>query len=403
MTADVLILGAGPAGSATAIACARAGLRVALVERSAFPRHAPGETLHPGAEPLLASLGVADQVYAAGFLRHAGHWVAWDGPPRFEPFGHDVTGPWLGFQAWRPTFDALLLDHARRLGTHVLQPCRALRPLCATGRVVGVATDEGPLRARFIVDASGRRGWLAEQLQLETVCQGPRLVAWYGYAVGDCRQRDDAPAIVADETGWTWTARVRPRTYQWTRLAFDGGRPAGGWLPAEFAGLSPLTATRGADVTWRAATLPAGSGYFQVGDAAAVLDPASSHGVLKALMSGMMAAHLIVRCVRQGASEPVAALAYNEWVHKWFEHDVRRLSELYARLAVQQPLVPKASRPSRTSARGRRARALKRPASKFTRYDKRKRAFPCRSSTPSGAFSIEPPLSRPTRSGTSSS
>jgi flavin-dependent dehydrogenase len=342
MTADVLILGAGPAGTSTAITCAQAGLRVVLTERSAFPRHMPGETLHPGVEPLLARLGVADAVHNAGFVRHAGHWITWAGPPRFEPFGGDASGSWLGFQAWRPTFDALLLDRARRLGTHVLQPCHVLQPLYSGGRVVGVATDEGPLAARFVVDATGRRRWLSEQLRIDTTRRGPRLVAWYGYVEGHCPDRDDAPAIIADAAGWTWTARVRPRTYQWTRLSFDFYRPAGDWRPTEFSELTPLGATRGADVTWRVATLPAGSGYFLVGDAAAVLDPASSHGVLKALMSGMMAGHLIARSVRHGASELRGALAYNEWLHQWFEHDVRRLSGLYARLPVQP-----SSRPAR--------------------------------------------------------
>jgi flavin-dependent dehydrogenase len=51
---------------------------------------------------------------------------------------------------------------------------------------------------------------------------------------------------------------------------------------------------RGADVTWRIISPAAGPGFFLVGDAVAVLDPASSHGVLKALMTGMMAAHLIL-------------------------------------------------------------------------------------------------------------
>lgn len=77
--ADVVIVGGGPAGSAAAIACAGTGLNVVLVERAAFPREAPGETLHPGVESLLERLGVAGAVRAAGFLRHEGTWVRWGG------------------------------------------------------------------------------------------------------------------------------------------------------------------------------------------------------------------------------------------------------------------------------------------------------------------------------------
>src|ERR1700677_3173603 len=107
---DVLILGGGPAGCAAAIQCAQVGLRVVVAEAKAFPRHRPGETLHPGVEPVLRQLGAMEAVEAAGFPRHEGNWVQWGTPPRFEAFGRGDEGPWRGFQAWRATFDALLLE-----------------------------------------------------------------------------------------------------------------------------------------------------------------------------------------------------------------------------------------------------------------------------------------------------
>jgi 2-polyprenyl-6-methoxyphenol hydroxylase-like FAD-dependent oxidoreductase len=144
---DVVIVGGGPAGSATAIQCAQAGVRVLLLERSAFPRAAPGETLHPGVLPLLRTLGVAVQVLAADFVRHEGQYTQWDGPSRFVPFGSDGAGPWRGLQAWRPTFDSLLLARASRLGVRVFQPCQELGATWECGRVVGVRTCGGLVRA----------------------------------------------------------------------------------------------------------------------------------------------------------------------------------------------------------------------------------------------------------------
>jgi flavin-dependent dehydrogenase len=87
---------------------------------------------------------------------------------------------------------------------------------------------------------------------------------------------------------------------------------------------------RAADVTWRIANPPAGSGYFLVGDAASVLDPASSRGILKAIMSGMMAAHLIIKMAEHQVEGAVAAQNYSNWVQSWFEHDTKRLREMYA-------------------------------------------------------------------------
>lgn len=329
--ADVVVIGGGPGGSAAAIQCARAGLSVTLVERDPFPREHPGETLHPGVEPLFEQLGVLEEVRAAGFLRHEGNWVEWGTPPRFEGFGADVRGVWRGYQAWRARLDAILLERAAGLGVRVIQPCRAVSPLLEGARVCGVETEVGEIASAFVIDAAGDRHWLARRLGLGFVRRSPALVARYGYVKGECPRRDDAPAIVAGQGGWTWTARVKEDVYQWTRLSLEGsaGGPSSPGPPAEFERLEPCGPTRGADVTWRIASRPAGAGYFLVGDAAAVLDPASSHGVLKAMMTGMLAAHSIKTATR-GGDERHAAGSYCRWVHDWFEHDVSKLKRLYA-------------------------------------------------------------------------
>ena len=333
LNADVAVVGAGPAGAAAAISCAKAGLAVIILDRERFPRERPGETLHPGIEVPLRELGTLERVYRVGFLRHGGIWVSWGDGPRFVPYGADGAGHWRGFQAWRADFDAILLKRARELGVEVLQPCRALEPTLSRGRVSGLKTSVGTLEASFVVDAAGSRHWLARALGLTIRRRSPRLIARFGYLEGECATRDEAPAIVADDGGWTWTARVRPGLYHWTRLSLDEARPDPAFVPQELRHLQPRGRTRGADVSWRAVEEPAGRGYFLVGDAAAVLDPAASHGVLKAILSGMMAAHLITQIVRQDANESEAAQSYSAWIHRWFEHDVAGLQDLYLRLA----------------------------------------------------------------------
>ena len=329
---DVIIIGSGPAGAAAAILCALNGLRVVIIEAEQFPRYRPGETLHPGIEPLLQKLGVTEEFGQAGFLRHEGIWVQWEGNPHFVPFGSDESGQWLGFQAWRADFDAILLQRAISLGVDVRQPCRALRPTVTHNRVSGAVTSDGELQSSFLIDATGRRQWLAQKLNLKINTYSPRLIARFGYATGTCPVRDASPAIVAHNHGWSWTARVRPNVYQWTQLSFDNVALKSNWIPEEFQGLKPMGKPKGADVTWRAISQPGGPGYFLVGDAATVLDPASSHGVLKAIMSGMMAAHSITQIINAGQKEDNIILGYCKWIRNWFEHDVEKLKQLYALL-----------------------------------------------------------------------
>jgi len=331
--ADVLVVGGGPAGAATAIACAHQGHRVVLCEREPAGRDRPGETLHPGVEPLLAQLGVAERLAPVVGARHTGIWIEWGGPPRFEAFGGDASGPWSGFQVWRADFDALLLARSAEAGVDVRQPCAVTGPPIADGPIRRMPTTAGPIAARVVVDATGMTRWLGRALGVESPARSPRLIARYGYVTGACPTRDDAPALVGDAAGWTWTARVRPQTYQWTRVAF-GQRLDAQWMPAEFRGLTPLMPSRGADVTWRMTAQAAGPGWFMVGDAAAALDPTSSHGVLKALMSGIAAGHLISAVLNGKAPPAPTANTYHQWLSGWFSTDAARLTQFYRQLGA---------------------------------------------------------------------
>jgi flavin-dependent dehydrogenase len=328
---DVIVVGGGPGGSAAAIACSCANLRLLLLEQLPFPREHPGETLHPGIEPLLKQLGVLEPVLSAGFLRHSGTWVQWEDSLQFMPFGEDEFGIWQGFQAWRTDFDGILLERAKSLGVEVLQPCRASRLITHEGRAVGVETSQGVFNASIVIDAAGSRHWLAKQLGLLIQHYSPPLIAHYGYVQGECPIRDEAPAIIADEQGWTWIAKVSPERYQWTRLNISLEPMERGWYPEEFSKMKPIGKLRVADVTWRRVERPAGPGYFLLGDAAAVVDPCSSHGVLKAIMSGMMAGHLIKLIFEDIQLEHKAIQEYGQWVEDWFQNDIENLKQLYAR------------------------------------------------------------------------
>ena len=322
-------------------------MKVTLLERECFPRHAPGESLHPGVQPLLRQLGVEQEVLDAGFVRYPGHVVRWGDAERLQLFGEDTNGPWLGFHAWRPTFDAILLKRARCLGVAIEQPITVNGVRTNGEKVSGVNTEHGPIHADLVIDGTGRWRAVSRWLRLKWQRSGPTRIAWYGYATGPSAKAMEVPSLRADNQGWTWIANVQANTYTWTRHNFNNAKPAEDWQPSELAEMTPTGTVRGADVTWQVAERPAGDGYFLVGDAAATFDPTASHGVLKALMSGIYAGQLAAYVLGKRVPAEFAASRYSAWVHEWFSRDVARLNELYSLLpdSVAAYLVAPKSKP----------------------------------------------------------
>src|ERR1700681_4562185 len=178
MVFDVLIAGAGPAGCAAAIRAASCGLRVALIEKAAFPRDLPGEALHPDIGRLFAELGVTQAISKAGFVRNPG-WIRERSSERsFIPF-EGQTGLRFGYQAWRSEMDSILLAHVRRAGVTVVQPASSGQVFLTGDRVAGLEVDGKTWYCRHLVDASGATRWLSRSLRLPVKDFSPRLVARY--------------------------------------------------------------------------------------------------------------------------------------------------------------------------------------------------------------------------------
>ena len=198
---DVLIVGAGPAGCAAAIRCAAQGARVGLIETLAFSRERPGETLHPGVEQLFDQLGVGAAVRAANFVRHPGIRVRQgSGPWQEQAYGVDERGPWLGFQAPGGALDTLLLTRAVEVGVTLIRPARALAPCLRDGNVTGVETTTGTFHARWVLDGTGSRQWLARSLGIGNEHHSPKRTVSFGYAGGEFTD-DSWPELHCTDAG----------------------------------------------------------------------------------------------------------------------------------------------------------------------------------------------------------
>lgn len=328
---DIAIVGGGPAGCAAAIHARQSGLSVLLIEAEAFPRHRPGETLHPGARSIFRQLGVEKEVDAAATARHRSILLNWAGRASREVFDSAGDGDPSGYQVSREKLDGLLLERARAIGVLVEQPRRAVGLLRVGRRTCGVETDDGPVESRSVIDASGTGNWLRRSCGLKFEFASPRLIARYGYCRTGPEPSFECPSMTGDGAGWQWVARVSKDTVAWVSLVFPHVASAAAKAKS-LHGFPDIGRVRGADVTWRRLAHCAGSGLFVTGDAAFVVDPASSHGVLRAMMSGMMAAYQASAVLRGSVDPDQAAQLFRNWMAEWWERDTSLLSELYAKL-----------------------------------------------------------------------
>lgn len=325
---DLVIVGGGPAGFAAAIVARSQGAAVRVLMPEEYPRDRPGETLHPGIEPLLDRLGVGDAIRAKAHIRFPGIRIATPVCERFEPYGETDGKPWLGFQIPGKSLDTALKMRAEALGVEIQAGAKA-QTVKLDGRRKTIVDDYS---GRFVLDCAGGRHWLARRLGIRINRLSAPLVAHYGYVEMDAKGEDVRPLLATDETGWLWTARISDTRVHWTRLNLNGTIPGREWVPEQWAGHPGASRPCRANVTWRRCERVAGPGYFICGEAASVLDPGSSHGVLNAIMSGMLAGHYAARVIGDPRLEEDARGAYEAWISGRMEADSSALAKLYAEI-----------------------------------------------------------------------
>jgi flavin-dependent dehydrogenase len=182
---DVLVVGAGPAGSMAALTLARAGARVRLLDRAQFPRDKLcGDTVNPGALATLDEAGLGDAVRARG-LAVRGMTVSGAGATVSASYPRGLCGVALT----RRDLDALLVGAAAAAGARFEERVTVLGPaLSADGHVAGVRVASGSgaatVPARLVIAADGRGSRLAAGLSLARFARAPRRWAFGAYYAG---------------------------------------------------------------------------------------------------------------------------------------------------------------------------------------------------------------------------
>ena len=335
--ADVVIVGAGPAGSTAAAYLAHSGLDVALLEKSEFPRDKVcGDGLTPRAVKPLLRLGI-DLSDEKAWPRNKGLRVHGG---RVEPFDLDwpqLAGfPQFGLVRRRSEFDKILADHAVARGAAFHPNTLVTAPITnASGRVVGVHTKDGPnYRAPVVIAADGGSSRLATALGIRPHPRRPLGVAARAYFRSPHSNLEYMESWLELWDGEPGASNLLPG-YAWIFGMGDGtcnvgvgmldSSPAFGktnyrhllrtWLattPPEW-GLTPtnqLGEIGSAALPMAFRRQPAYSrGLLLAGDAGGMVSPFNGEGIAYAMESAEMAADAVADARFRGFGTPAAERA----------------------------------------------------------------------------------------------
>jgi len=351
-SADVIVVGGGPAGSTVSTLIAQHGYRVKLYERERFPRFHIGESLIPETYWVFERLKMLDKMKASAFVKKysvqfisasgklSAPFYFWDNKP------HECSQTW---QVIRSEFDLLMLQNAQEQGVEVHQATRVLDVLFEGNQAVGVRIqkEDGAkeeVRAKVVVDASGQSTMLQNRFKLRLWDPVLNKGAIWTYWKGAYRApgQDGGATLVVQTTnkkGWFWYIPQHDDTISAGVVApFDylfKGRGSHEQTYDEEVEACPAIKERVSigrratgyfatkDYSYRSKAV-AGDGWVLVGDAFGFLDPLYSSGVLLALKSGELAADAIVAGLANG---DVSAAQLGRWGDK-FNRGVDRMRRL---------------------------------------------------------------------------
>ncbi|GIJ37140.1 geranylgeranyl reductase family protein [Micromonospora andamanensis] len=342
--ADVIVVGAGPGGSATAYHLARHGVRVLLLEKTGFPREKVcGDGLTPRAVRQLIRMGV-DTSPEAGWLHNRGLRVI-GGGVRLELDWPDLASfPNYGLVRTRLDFDDLLAQRAVSAGAKLRTSVNVIGPvLDGDGRVIGVQGEDGPdkapvsFHAPLVVAADGVSGRFPLALGLAKREDRPIGVAVRRYYRSEARHDDDYLESWL-ELRAKGTNELLPG-YGWIFGLGDGRVNVGlgilnsssafgktnyrrlltDWLantPPEWG----MTDETNAEGSILGAALPMGfnrvphytRGVMLVGDSGGMVNPFNGEGIAYAMESGELAAEVAVQALARpaGIERERALMAY---------------------------------------------------------------------------------------------
>ena len=314
---DVIVIGGGPAGAALATFLQRQGHACLVLDSSTFPRYHIGESLIPHTYGTLDRLGLLPKLRESHFpVKHSVRFVSPSGKEA-DPFYFSETIEGERAHTWqveRSEFDQLCLDNATQAGVEVRMAARVQEVLFEGQQAAGVVAhcgDEPPteIRAKVVVDASGRATVIGKQLGLREEIPNLRKASIWSYFRGGQRldgiDAGETTVFMIQDRGWFWYIPLpndivsvgivaSPEYLFEDKSTFEEAflreinhcQP----LAQRLQNAERVDSVRGIRKLAYLNRQIAGDGWIMIGDAAGFLDPIYSSGLFLALASAELAA-----------------------------------------------------------------------------------------------------------------
>lgn len=364
---DAIIIGAGPAGTTAAIMLARAGWRVAIVEKHEYPRRKVcGECIAASNLPLLESLGIGPAFFAqAGpplkqvALMSAAHIIRADLP--LHPSSAHRWGVALG----REHLDGLLLAQAARCGAQVFQPWSARGVEGGPGRFacrIRAAQGDGDLTLTAPVLIAAHGSWEPLQEGAPQPPRRPQDLLGFKANFSDANLENGLLPVLAFPGGYggmvvagggvaTFAFCMRRDVLEEAKRRSPGLRPAqaaADYVAAHCTGVRDMLSGATLCGPWLGAgplrpgiRMPRHGGeIFLVGNAAGEAHPIIGEGISMALQSAWLLAHRLASARTQVSDPEIQRRLQQEYARDWHRHFAPRirLAATFAHAAMRPRL-----------------------------------------------------------------
>ena len=357
---DVAIIGGGPAGSVAAALLARAGRRVIVLERDKFPRFHIGESLLPFSMQAFTRLDLHEKFRQAGFMEKFGgemYGACGDDGVKFYFEDGFRSQTDRSYQVTRADFDKVLLDHAAESGAEVREQT-SVEQVDFSDDDVTLQTSSGPVRAKYLIDASGRNSILSAKFKLKKNYDHLQKVSVFAHYDGMTRAegRDGTlTRMVRAIDRWFWVIPLSA-TRTSVGVVLDGAVYKKSGLSAEeflqqsieeqpvlmqqMRQAERVTPVRtAADFSYRSTQLT-GDRWLLAGDAAGFIDPVFSSGVFLAVLAGEQAADALHEVLDQPRKRRTLFARYERTVNKAMDVYLRFVDAWYSKEFIEVFLHP---------------------------------------------------------------